>query len=312
MDQLNPHLKLPSFAALSYMEAACRLGSVTSAARELGVSHAAVSQAITGLETRFGQLLDRRGKGDLHPTPAAKALIAGYLRATNTLAHSVASAEADPGQTCFRIRVDPAFANGWLSHHVAALLAEFPNVVIGPREAQGSEDLAISRSDLSQQFSASTELFRDALMPVCAPRLLENLRLNSPGDLAQVPLICGDAGYWRDWFASAGVDPTVNVRTIILSEQSLRIRAAIQGLGVTLVNPVFALPEIESGALAIAYPAVLPRPVPYRAYWRREDEHLSEIRRLVGWFHKVTREAFPSLAAARACQPVLASGAEAA
>ncbi|WP_254062892.1 LysR substrate-binding domain-containing protein [Caulobacter sp. S45] len=234
------------------------------------------------------------------------------MRATSTLARSVASAESEPAENSFRIRVDQAFANGWLSHHTASLIAEFPNVVVGARETHGPESLVISRSDLSRKFSASAELFRDVLMPVCAPTLLDRFAFNSPADLVQAPLICGNAIYWRNWFEATGVDPDIKMRTIIMSEQSLRIRCATQGLGITLINPVFALPELESGALAIASQTMLPRPSPYRAYWRSEDENLPEIRRLVDWFYRVTRGTFTSLAASAACQPVLMTSAIAA
>lgn len=68
-----PHLPLN---ALRAFEATTRLGSMSAAAGELGVTHGAISRHIRGLEARFGLLLLRRLAKSVEPTPAGAQLAA--------------------------------------------------------------------------------------------------------------------------------------------------------------------------------------------------------------------------------------------
>jgi LysR family transcriptional regulator, glycine cleavage system transcriptional activator len=59
--QRNP---LPPLKWIRVFEAAARLGNFTAAAKELGLTQAAVSQRIRNLELRLGaQLFNRRARG---------------------------------------------------------------------------------------------------------------------------------------------------------------------------------------------------------------------------------------------------------
>ena len=64
----------PSLNALRAFEAAARLGSVTAAAGELGVSHSAISHHITSIEALFGLPLLRRSAHSVQPTDEGKRL----------------------------------------------------------------------------------------------------------------------------------------------------------------------------------------------------------------------------------------------
>jgi DNA-binding transcriptional LysR family regulator len=68
----------PPFSALRAVEAAFRHRSFTGAARELNVTHSAISQSVRRLESDLGaELFVRRG-GGMQPSQAAKRLAAGY------------------------------------------------------------------------------------------------------------------------------------------------------------------------------------------------------------------------------------------
>lgn len=75
----------PPFSALRALEAATRHRSFTWAARELNVTHSAVSQAVKRLETELGtRLFERRG-GAMEPSEAARRLAESYSAAAQQL-----------------------------------------------------------------------------------------------------------------------------------------------------------------------------------------------------------------------------------
>lgn len=62
--------------ALRAFETTVRLGSISAAASELGVTHGGVSRHIQALEVQFGVLLLRRLPKSVEPTPAGAQLAA--------------------------------------------------------------------------------------------------------------------------------------------------------------------------------------------------------------------------------------------
>ena len=79
----------PPFSALRALEAASRHRSYTWAAKELQVTHSAVSQSIRKLETDLGtKLFERRGSS-MEPSPAALQLARAYADAAGSLIRSL-------------------------------------------------------------------------------------------------------------------------------------------------------------------------------------------------------------------------------
>lgn len=74
-------VRRPSLNALRAFEAAARLGSITAAAAELGVSHSAVSHHVGAMETLFGIPLLRRLAHSVQPTEEGVRLAAKLTEA---------------------------------------------------------------------------------------------------------------------------------------------------------------------------------------------------------------------------------------
>ena len=75
----------PPFTALRAVEAASRHRSFTAAARELQITHSAVSQSIRRLETELGARLFERKGGAMEPSEAALRLAQTYSEAEEAL-----------------------------------------------------------------------------------------------------------------------------------------------------------------------------------------------------------------------------------
>lgn len=95
----------PPFSALRALEAAARHRSFSSAARELNVTHSAVSQAVRRLESELGAQLFERRAGGMEPSEAARRLAASYSAAAQQLSEvireisSADAAAAEPNES---------------------------------------------------------------------------------------------------------------------------------------------------------------------------------------------------------------------
>ncbi len=108
------------------------------AANELGLSHAAVSQALTRLELKCGRGLFNRTSRGLDATPACEALIGAYLAASAGLRRALAEVTEDRR----RHALIPPTAWRWLSPTASRLRSSFPDVSIHACPEKGTVDLA--------------------------------------------------------------------------------------------------------------------------------------------------------------------------
>lgn len=105
---------LPPLNGLRAFEAAGRHLSFAKAAEELGVTPAAVSQQVKGLEDRLGLALFRRVTRGLRLTPAGRALLPGLTDGFNQLAEAVATVSAPLTTPRWRSPRSPVFRyRGW-------------------------------------------------------------------------------------------------------------------------------------------------------------------------------------------------------
>jgi DNA-binding transcriptional LysR family regulator len=100
--------------ATEHFEAVARLGSVTKAADELGVSPSAVSQQLRALETQFGVKLFRRKKRRLVLTLDGDRLYQTTTQAFGALRNARNAIAHQKRARTLTIRVSPSFGVRWL------------------------------------------------------------------------------------------------------------------------------------------------------------------------------------------------------
>ena len=135
----------------------------------------------------------------------------------------------------------------------------------------GAADVAIRHARKPPLDFVTHEVFRDAYVPVCSPRLLERYGpIERAADLLRLPLIHYDwinhdpeAPTWRQWLDVArSIDPDFNaiekVRDLSFSEELHAIDAVIGGQGVAICSDVIVGNELRSGLLVKAHPLSLP------------------------------------------------------
>ncbi len=263
-------MRLPPLNALRAFEAAARLGGFARAGAELNVSPGAVSRHVKLLEAHLGVALFERLPHGLRPTPAARSLLPGVAEAFEGIRQAVAGL---PGRAS-RLHVAasptlagrsivprlPHFAEAWpdISLSVALLLSA--DVELDER----THDCGVATFHVPC-WPAGIKAVRvkgEALTPLCAPSLLRgrNTALR-PEALSGETLLriaaCGTD--WPNWFAANGVpEGGGSAEGPSFESGELAIRAAIEGLGIVIMDRLLVTPELQRGDLVDLFPDSVP------------------------------------------------------
>ena len=245
--------------ALRAFEAAARLGRVSAAADELGVTHGAVSRQVRQLE----QYLDvelfegsrRRPVVTLAGTRLADRLTPLFQRLDDTLIDVVDQRHGPLDVACYS-----TFAVRWLIPRLHRFQKTNQNIDVRlttseDRIATGRvrHDMLIvaldPKSDLAE---GDIQLFEEVLGPVVAPKLVSARRKTTLAVLADLTLLETRTrrNAWPIWAkAQSQVRPERPSRTTEFDHYSLAIEAASSGLGVCIVPLHLVADEVRSGRL---------------------------------------------------------------
>lgn len=296
----HPLHDLPPLNAMKAFEVAARTGSFTRAARELGVSSAAVSQQVRNLEAFFGKELFARSGNRLTLTDAGHAIYPQTSRALAELAEvtrRVADGETRPRLV---VSVPYSLAEPWLAPRLTRLVELHPRLAIDVRVEDDPIDFARHSVDLRVSYGAyhypdlkGLPLFNDEVLPVCSPRVMqlhlgEERGLETLHESLFIHTSWGPAyashPTWSDWFAHEGLarrpDPARG-RRVGLS--NLAAAAAREHLGIALAQQMLVRADLEAGRLVALSTSGVKLGQPYHAFFpsgrarRREIDELVKI-----------------------------------
>ena len=263
--------------AMNYFEAVARLGGISKAAEELGVSPSAVSQQIRQFEQQFGVLLFRREKRRLSLTSDGERLFQTTSQAFRMMRDVRQAIQRQREARHFILRVSPSFAVRWLAPRLKEFLDLTPNWQVRIDAAPDFSDFETEVVDLDLRYGEGgwsglhqEAVMHDVVFPMCSPAYLEQLRARSDdpiGQLRHAQLIDSVKTHyrWDFWLARHGVMGERMVYPLRLDRSSMALQLATDGAGVVLESTTLALPELESGALvplSTAFEAIR-----FPAYW---------------------------------------------
>ena len=279
-----------NFKATEYFEAAARLGSMTRAAGELGVSPSAVSQQIRLLETQYGVKLFRRERKRLILTLDGDRLFQTTTQAFAALRNARNAIGRKPNPRSLTLRVSPSFGVRWLGSRIARFAGDNPewNIRIDATPDFTAFDTEAIDFDLRYglgEWAGLTNdcVMHDAVLPLCSPAYLERWRAvaDPASRLREARLIDSvKALYrWELWLAANGAFLPELDYPFRFDRSSMSIEMAKQGGGVALDSAMLCRNELESGEL-----------VPFaKAYSGLDDK---EINTLDKWIRRHTLERF--------------------
>ncbi len=266
---------LPPLNTLRVFDAVVRHMSFTRAARELGMTQAAVSYQIKLLEERVGAPLFQRLTRKLVLTDGGRRL-APVVADVFVQLRAAFNTFSSRNDGILAISSIVTFTTNWLVPRIGRFQMAWPEIAVRLETDARLVDFTRQEFDVGIRGGraakgvwpglASDPLMSVDLMAFCAPELLAGYgRPSAPADLLRMPLIgelnpdpsnpAGIEADWRSWFEAAGEPlaelPPIKAR---FATQQLVAAAVLSGQGVALLTPEFFRPEIDSGRLIPLFP----------------------------------------------------------
>lgn len=144
---------------LRHLAAVGRLGSLSGAARALGVDHATVGRRVAALEARTGlRLLERRGRGTALTQAGERVAALAFDMEDRVLAvERLVQAERQPPRVEVVVSAPPALAMFMLAGGLATLRREQPSITVTLRGEASLVSLTRREADLTLRLQAPDE-----------------------------------------------------------------------------------------------------------------------------------------------------------
>lgn len=239
---------LPSLNGLVVFEAAGRLSSFSAAARELGISQAAVSYAIGRLEDQLGLALFTRAFRKVHLTDAGIRFHGDVAMGLNHIQRSAASLRPGAGGSHVTLSCSTAFAAYWMVPRMQQFREELPGIDLRIHTADRDISLQAEGVALGIRGGVPSDwprhgcaiLAEEAIYPVCGANYAA--RLGDPPsaeELLTQPLIHLEephrtATTWAEWFGAGGIAEGRVPMGLRINDYVLVIQAVIEGQGIGL------------------------------------------------------------------------------
>lgn len=262
---------LPSLSALRAFDATARHGSFAEAGRVLNVTHAAVTQAVRGLEGELGVALVRRAGRTVSLTEAGAQLAKALDEGFGTLSNGIAALRQAETRRVLRVATTTFIAETRVMPHLPEFWARHPEVEVAMSPSPTSVDLLHDGYDMAIRVLDDDgtappglevrPLISTPILAVCAPAL-------AGMDPAEIPWLDGPGSAWdKEQLRRAGLDPD-RLKRVQLGSPHLEMSAARQGLGAMLATEIVCEADLKAGRLAVlpihglpsvTYAVVLPK-----------------------------------------------------
>lgn len=248
---------LPSISMLASFDAAARTGSVSGAARELNVTHGAVSRQIHALENQLGVPLFQRTTHGLELTEAGERYASDVRTVITTLRSASLKVISDPKGRTINLAVLPTFGTRWLIPRLPGFIQANPDITVNFVNQAGQLadgiDVAINYGAPDWPGADSLFLLGEPAYPVCAPMLASRDSADPGTSLPARPLLTlrKHAEAWTDWYAAGGLDLPIGGISMEFEQVSSLIQAAVAGIGIALLPPFLIEAELERETLVV-------------------------------------------------------------
>jgi DNA-binding transcriptional LysR family regulator len=237
---------------LHCFDVAARAGSFTAAAREMSLTHGAISRQVRLLEDELDTILFVRGPRRVTLTATGEALLATTERSFGALREGLAELRRRRGGPLV-LSCEPTLSLHWLLPRLAGFQAKHPELSVhlessgGPIDlTQRGVDLAIRRLDFPLDPSLHcTQLMDEWLGPVCSPIHEKHVLKGAPVTLLTTRT---RLHAFRDWRASTGHRLPSNGERVF-DHFAWSLQAAVAGLGVAMGPYPLVADALKAGRL---------------------------------------------------------------
>ena len=244
--------------ALRFFVAAAEAGSLSEAARRLGVALPTLSRRVRGLEAELGLRLLERGPRGLVLTRAGTRLLSDAGPALVSLAQAEQRLHDASGVAgVLRVSMPPHFEPMWSvfsafrQRHPAVRFDVFVTERRVDLVADGV-DVVIRVGEGGHASYVGRNLVRYRHRVLASPDFLRRHSISRPSDLRAIPSACWRSGGPAVWWL--GGQP-VELQPILLTNDYPRLlQMALQGVAVTELPPFLCREAVDSGRLVPVLP----------------------------------------------------------
>lgn len=284
--------RLP-LTALRAFEVTGRHLSVKKAAEDLYLTPGAVSQQIRLLEAKLDVELFVRAHRRLTLTSDGRHLFFALRDSFSQIERALSNIARESATPKLRLKLLPTFAIRWFIPRLAGFLGKHPEIEVEITTTSRADDASLDDVDFALRTGLGDwkdvefdRLFGEEWVPVCAPSLARALR--RPADvLGQTRLHSMMRPYaWSDWLKGAGLDSTSG-SSQRFSNSALALQAAIDGLGVAIVQRAYLEPDVASGRLVVPFKATVKTSLSFYLVSSRKKAHQPKIKQFRAWLRTV-------------------------
>ncbi|WP_206997015.1 LysR substrate-binding domain-containing protein [Trinickia mobilis] len=253
---------MPALNALKAFEVAGRTGSFTRAAELLNVTQSAVSRQVRQLEEQLEEPLLQRRHHRLELTAAGRVLLQALQQSFDKIELTVRSIQEKTHLNRLRVNAPPTFASRWLMPRLGRLREQHPELEISLTTRTQDSLAESSVLDCAIRFGNgewdgldNVLLMQERHVAVCSPALLARSQDQDGIDLNRFTLLhvlaSDDQRYltWQHWLKAAGIEGVDTQGGYEFDLLDHAIRAAVDGLGMTIADRNMVARELASGQL---------------------------------------------------------------
>jgi LysR family glycine cleavage system transcriptional activator len=289
--------KLPPLHALRIFEVAARAGSYSAAARELNLTHGAVSRQIAALEDWLGQPLFVRDGQSMVASPHARALAREISAAFDHIADAAERYGKKQQLKVIRVSAPATVAMRWLIPQLPLFAEICPGVdvrvstVLSTQPTlTGSFDVAIRRGVQNGGQFQALPLFRESNTVIASPLLLARTGAQTVEQLASETWLTTETrpGDWEAWVECANQPMLRPSRTLRFDHYFVTLQAVVDGLGFG-IGPFPTLEaECAAGRLQKPFPALRSLGSTFYALVPLDADKPAHMRAFVDWLQSVS------------------------
>lgn len=258
--------ELPPMAMLHSFASAVRFGSFSKAGEEVGLTQSAVSRQIANLEDLLGStLFDRVGRRVVL-NERGRAYAEEIMPALGRIRRATNRAMTALPERVIELATLPSFGMRWLAPRLSNLSARHPDLVVNIAARSDEFDFATEPYDAAIHVGRANWpkaehhlLFSERVVPVVAPRTLQDRQIAAPSDLLKIPLLVQSArrDAWERWFARYSPGTGAPAPSSQIAHFLMLAQAAAAGAGAALIPTFLIEPELRSGALLVPFDLAL-------------------------------------------------------
>ncbi|WP_201654268.1 LysR substrate-binding domain-containing protein [Rhizobium setariae] len=291
--------------ALRAFDAVARHGSFQKAADELNVTSPAIQQLVRSLEEAVGQPLITRQNRKLGLSGAAASAMPFLSMAFENLAAAVAGMRSYARPKGITVSVEPSFAAAWLLNRLQDFQERHPDIDVFIDaslrlvDIERDADVAIRYTRPETGDYASSQLFEDETIAVCAPNLADKLAdvrsctCDWPSDVCLIhyesPRRVGLQPDWRTWLAASNISSDMPSKGLRFSDYNMVLQSAIAGHGIALASKPLIGDAMRVGLLKDAFSKSIKNGFVYRVMTTKAAASRVEVAAFVDWLVEVVK-----------------------